>query len=89
MAENCLMWTVAAGKVLVKCSYIYELEAKNKRLKEKIRIVCVGIDPPDFEETRKSMEGGIMAVNISSAELAFYAGWEMGMIECGEVLSKP
>jgi len=70
-----------------KFTAVSQLQAENARLKEKIKVVCVGINPPDFEATKKDMAKGIMP--LDKPDIIFYCGWEMAILECGEILSKP
>ena len=70
-----------------------KLKAENDRLKGKIKIICVGLDSPDFETQIKSMaefnKGMGGSIDLNRPELAFHHGWQMAMLECGEMLSKP
>ncbi len=71
------------------CAALVKLEAENKRLKEKIKKVCIGLPCPDFEKEKKSAVEGEIAEDLNKPEIAFFWAWEMAVLECGEILSKP
>jgi len=62
-----------------------KLQDENKRLKEKIKKICVGIDAPKFEPDKIE----ITKIDLTKPELAYLWGWESAILECGEILSKP
>lgn len=81
------------NKIYNQAERIKQLQADNDRLKGKIKIICVGLDAPDFETQIKSMaefnKGMGGSIDLNRPELAFHHGWQMAMLECGEMLSKP
>lgn len=66
--------------------YIEYLEAENKGLKEKIKVVCKGMSPPKFNPKEVV---GLPKLDLTKPEVAFMWGWESAIFECGEILSKP
>lgn len=61
-----------------------KLRANNKRLRDKIKIVCVGLDAPKFDPTVS-----ILDIDLNEPENAYLRGWETALLECGEILSRP
>lgn len=77
-------------ELMAECGHraisINELQAENKELKRKAKIIKVGnLIPPDFDPEPTEFFGDL---HLDKPENAYHYGWQAAILECGEILSK-